>query len=195
MKVLARAGSEVLTTSSEPAVEVGVLSSASAASGPSPGLDLAAQVDRSPAAENRAQPTEDAGGGQRKIAKPAGDRECPAHRWPAAVQRHVDVGQGISGDDRRRAGGRGARTRAAAEPGAEDRGQDYHREQRGGGSGTTARDRGPGLGRTDWPGVASVLAGASVTRALHHAAAPRAPVGRRSLRATKSMIAGTPSRR
>ena len=34
-----------------------------------------------------------------------------------------------------------------------------------------------------------------VTRGLNHAAAPRAPVERRSLRATKSMIIGTPSKR
>ena len=56
-----------------------------------------------------------------------------------------------------------------------------------GGAAVTGSDAGSGAG--------SVVAGGSVTRALHHAAAPRAPVPRRSLRATKSMIAGTPSRR
>ncbi len=122
----ARPWSVTATTISEPAVEVVVLSRASAAWPPSHGCDVGGEVDRVPAAEDAAQPAD------RRRAEHREVREAPRHlerlrdRRVGAVERQVDVGQRVGGDHRGRPPGAppaaaGAVAAAAAEQDGDER--------------------------------------------------------------------------
>ncbi len=159
-----------------------------------PRPDLPREVERDAAAEHAAQATGHRGGQRRVVREAVGQRPRPGDLRAARVDRQVHVHERVGGDERGRAARRRGRTAALRE----QHDHDHHRarDQR-----PQRRERAPPPGPRacllrDGRHARNASKRRRPARRWSYAATSRRPrPARRSLRSTKSMISGIPSRR